>query len=325
MNTEVKWVDIGVFVYPGAQLSAVYGLTDLFVTANRFGAERGHPGAATLRISHWCAPAGSAGIERSFTSGDGCPAQLDALIVPPSLEDQGTREPAAAAIDWINRQHKGGAVVCSVCAGAFTLARAGLLRGRPATTHWALKEQFSRAFPDVQIETDKLIIEDGDIITAGGVMAWTDLGLRIIDRFLSPSVMLDVARYFLVDPGRREQRFYSIFAPQLQHGDEAILAVQHWLQANCNHPVLLADMSSVAGMSERTFIRRFKKATTLGPTAYLQLLRVGKAREMLEFSSIPFNQIAWKVGYEDAGSFRKVFQKLMGLSPGDYRRRFSVR
>jgi transcriptional regulator GlxA family with amidase domain len=162
------------------------------------------------------------------------------------------------------------------------------------------------------------------MITAGGIMAWTDLGLRLIDRFLGPSVMLATARYFLIDAAGREQRFYSSFSPRLNHGDEAVLRVQHWLQKNGLRHVTLVDMAAYAGLEERTFLRRFPKATEFNPTEYCQRLRIGKAREMLELSGRTIGQVAWDVGYQDEGAFRKVFQKVMGLNPGDYRKRFGV-
>lgn len=109
----------------------------------------------------------------------------------------------------------------------------------------------------------------------------------------------------LIDPAGREQRHYSSFAPRLNHGDEPILKVQHWLQA-------------------RTFLRRFKAATGLAPSQYTQHLRVGKARELLEFTRRPVDQIAWSVGYEDPGAFRKSFQRVVGLTPGEYRQRFTT-
>jgi transcriptional regulator GlxA family with amidase domain len=136
--------------------------------------------------------------------------------------------------------------------------------------------------------------------------------------------MLEVARFFLIDPNGREQRFYTKFAPQFYHGDDAILQVQHWLQAHYSETITIADMTAVAILGERTFLRRFKKATGMKPIEYLQALRVGKAREMLEFSQTPFGKIAWNVGYEDQGAFRKVFVRLVGLQPREYRRRFSV-
>jgi transcriptional regulator GlxA family with amidase domain len=217
-----------------------------------------------------------------------------------------------------------GRLFCSVCGGAFVLARTGLLAGRSATTHWSLTQKLAQDFPDIRVDESRLTIEDGNFITAGGVLAWTDLGLKLVDRYLGPTIMLETARFMLADPPGREQRYYSNFAPKLHHGDTAVLKVQHWLQTEATKQPSIPEMASVSGLEERTFLRRFQKATGLNPTQYNQRLRVGKAREMLEFTSQTVNQISWTVGYEDARSFRKVFQNIMGLSPSDYRRRFAV-
>jgi transcriptional regulator GlxA family with amidase domain len=176
----------------------------------------------------------------------------------------------------------------------------------------------------VVLDTNEIVIDDGDIMTGGGVMAWVDLGLRLVGRYLGSATVLATARYFLVDPGGREQRFYSRFAPALAHGDEAILRAQHWLQAKHGGKVTLAMMAAKARLHERTFLRRFQGATGHTPTAYLQQLRVGKARELLELSNRSVDEIAWKVGYHDTSAFRKVFVRVMGLSPGEYRRRFAT-
>lgn len=158
------------------------------------------------------------------------------------------------------------------------IAATGLLAARPATTHWLFAERFRERFPDVRLEIDKIVIEDGDIITAGGLMAWTDLGLRIVDRLLGPSVMIETGKFLLIDPSGREQRHYSSFAPRLTHGDEPILKVQHWLQARAGRSTSVTDMAGHAGLEERTFLRRFKAATGMKPIEYVQHLRVGKAR-----------------------------------------------
>ncbi len=319
------FIDIAVLAYPGAQLSALHGLTDLFLTANRL-AERRTPGNRDcFRVSHWQASTQDGRVRCSYSSDPHKPENVACFIVPPSLGGQGADGPGEVYVDWVKAQHESGAIAGSVCVGAFLLARAGLLDGRPATTHWALKDQFAGRFPDVVLETEKLVVEDGDIITAGGIMAWVDLGLRLVDRFMTPTVMLDVARYFLVDPSGRAQSFYSTFAPRLNHGDDAVLKVQRWLQTGFGRAVSIASMSETAGLGERTFLRRFHKATGHKPTHYVQTLRVSKAREMLELSGMPVNAIAWSVGYEDPAAFRKVFHKVMGLTPGDYRRRFALR
>lgn len=291
----------------------MYGLTDLFETANQLHAARG---ARSVRLE-----------TQQWRADDGPPrpsAPLTALILPPSLGDGVPSDRVGPLAAWIADRHREGTLLCSVCVGAFLLAETGLLAGRPATTHWALKERFAERFPDVKLDTDKLIIDDGDIITAGGIMAWVDLGLRLVNRFVGPTVMLATARYFLVDPGGREQRFYSTFTPPLIHGDAAIRKAQHWLQVKSSEKVSLPMMAARAGLGERTFLRRFHAATGLKPTEYLQHLRVGKAREMLELSALTVDEIAGQVGYEDSGAFRKIFLRVMGLSPSEYRRRFGL-
>jgi transcriptional regulator GlxA family with amidase domain len=245
--------------------------------------------------------------------------------VPPSLDGYRPGESTAALATFIARRHDEGTVLCSACVGSFLLAEAGLLSGRPATTHWGLKEQFAARFPDVELDTDKLLIDDGDVITAGGMMAWVDLGLRLVGRFVGPAAVLATARYFLVDPGGREQRFYSVFSPSLTHGDAAVLKTQRWLQSKSGEKVTLSQMARQAALGERTFLRRFRAATGMKPTEYVQHLRVAKAREMIELTNESIEEITRRVGYEDVGSFRQVFQKIMGLSPGEYRRRFAAR
>lgn len=192
------------------------------------------------------------------------------------------------------------------------------------TTHWTYADLLQQRFPDVQVDVDQLIIDDGDVITAGGLMSWTDLGLRLVDRLLGSTVMIDTARMLLVDPPGREQRYYSVFAPRLTHGDAAILKVQHWLQATQARDISLATLSEQAGLGERTFLRRFQKATGMTSTEYCQRLRVGLARELLQFGNLPIERVAWEVGYSDPGAFRKIFTRILGLSPSEYRHRFSV-
>src|SRR5262249_17348904 len=145
-----------------------------------------------------------------------------------------------ALVAWLVDRHREGTTLCSVCAGAFLLASTGLLSGRPATTHWALREAFAERFPDVLVDTQRMLIDDGDVVTAGGMMAWVDFGLMLIGRFLGPTAVLTTARRWVVDPGGREQRFYDAFTPIMTHGDDAILRVQHHLQARPEQKTTLA-------------------------------------------------------------------------------------
>lgn len=317
-------VEIGIVIYPDCQLSAVHGLTDLLRIANRLCEQQTGPDRRRIRISHWKLDEAEIEPVRVFDTHSLAHGSLTALILPPSLDAEPGGNAIARHLRWLVTQHSAGTIVCSVCAGAFLLAEAGLLNGRAATTHWIHARSLAARFPAIRIDTGRLIIDDGDIITAGGVMAWVDLGLNLIERFLSPTVMLETARFFLVDAAGREQRFYSSFAPQLGHGDKQVLKIQHWLQQHAAESPSIAAMATRVSLGKRTFLRRFHQATGMTPTRYLQYLRVGKARESLEFSLSTVNEIAWMVGYEDPGSFRKIFQRIMGLSPGHYRRRFGI-
>ncbi|WP_404477760.1 GlxA family transcriptional regulator [Novosphingobium sp. BL-52-GroH] len=312
--------EVGLVLYPGCQMAMVHGITDLFAIASMFSAARGGP---PIRVSHWTMDAQSR-LGRSHDTAPGEPGEPAIIIAPGRLTGPPDAEEAAPYARWLLNRHAGGAVLASTCGGAFLLASTGLLAGRPATTHWAFAEAFRARFPEVLVDPDRMVIEDGDIITAGGLMAWTDLGVRLVDRLLGPTVMIETAKFLLIDPTGREQRHYSSFAPRLTHGDETILKVQHWLQARSGRPTSVVDMAQEARLEERTFLRRFKAATGLKPIEYVQHLRIGKARELLEFTRRPVDQIAWSIGYEDASAFRRVFHRILGLSPGEYRSRFST-
>jgi len=298
----------------------VHGLTDMLMTASGFSVARGGRG---LRLSHWSHDEAGA-FSRSFDSHPGAEGLADILVAPGRLSGPVSAEEAAPFVGWLAAQHARGAVLASNCGGAFLLAETGLLRGRSATTHWMFADLLQTRFPSLNVEPGKIVIDDGDIITAGGLMAWTDLGMRLIDRLLGPSIMVETSRFFLVDASGREQRHYGGFAPRLTHGDEAILKVQHWLQAKGARAVTVTDMAREAGLEERTFLRRFKAATGAKPTEYAQSVRMEKARELLQFTTRTVDQIAWSVGYEDATAFRRIFGRLVGLSPSEYRRRFKA-
>lgn len=318
-----RCLEIGLLLYPGAQLSAVHGLGDLFTVANRMATSQQRQGLEQLRVSHWQVDDHGV-VQRVFDSHpyeEGSPL---VVISPPRL-DASPRLPLAAAYrDWLRQSHAAGVTLASVCAGVFPLAESGLLEGRSVTTHWGLAAELAACFPTIQVLSERMIIDDGDLITAGGLMAWTDLGLALVARMLGPTIAAETARFLVVDLNRVSQRHFSSFVPSFDHGDAAVLRVQHWLQGPAMVDATLMSMAACAGLGERTFLRRFRAATGMKPTEYCQQLRVTKARELLELSRQSIEQVAWQVGYQDSGAFRKVFARLVGLSPGDYRRRFAV-
>jgi transcriptional regulator GlxA family with amidase domain len=308
----------------GTARGGLYGLTDLFTYAGDFAARRhGNDGSPAVRITHWLGDDRDRTINCSF---DTCPGSSHAphlVIVPNNHRSILEPEHDSPFPEWLRTMHANGAVLAAVCGGVFMLAKTGLLSGRQATTHWSHADEFSERFPDVLLESEHMVIDYGDIVTAGGAMAWADLGLRLTERFFGASVMHDTAHYMNVDPPGREQRFYSGFEPRIKHGDAAILKAQQWLAAHRDRAATVADLAGHAGLEQRTFLRRFVKATSMKPTEYQQRLRVSRAREMLEFTRSSVDTIAERVGYVDVRGFRRVFQSVVGLTPSAYRQRFS--
>lgn len=309
-------VEIGIIIYPNAQQAAVLGLEDMFEIANGMAEDA----SQRLHATRWQLDESSGELIRSGTIERGEPPA--ALLVPPSKGKPILPEIGQSYAGSLRTFHSSGGTVASVCGGSFLLAEAGLLEGRTATTHFAFQEAFRQRFPKVKLAIDRLIVDDGDIITAGGMMAWTDLGLKLVDRYLGATVMLETARTLLIDPPGREQSYYGTFVPSLKHGDAAVLAAQHWIHSAFPTEINVGALSDKAGLGERTFLRRFSKATGMTSTDYLQQVRVNKAREILQFSQTSVDQVAWQVGYSDPSAFRKVFQRIVGLTPNDYRRRF---
>ena len=317
-----RYVEIGLLLYPGVQLAAVYGLGDLFTVANRVAAELGAVELPQIRVSHW--QVDEAGLLQWVEdSGSEAATALRVMIIPPSLEAAPHAELLARHRASLSQLHGRGTVLASVCIGVFFIAASGLLDGRPACTHWNYVQALAQRFPKVRVEAQQPLLDDGDIVTSAGLMAWTDLGLRLLERFLGTTVAQETARYLAVDPVAAPLPG-AVFNPRLDHGDEAVLKVQHWLQGNGGQDADLATMAACAGLEARTFLRRFRAATGLRPTEYCQQVRVGRACRLLEFTRRNVEQIAWGVGYQDPGAFRKVFQRVTGLTPSEYRRRFAV-
>ena len=323
MAAQRSTVELGVLIYQGVQLAAVHGLTDLFGVANRIAAEHESAQLPLLRVSHWQVDAHGTPA-RTFDSHPGPEQPMMAVLVPPSIAEFTEDQAPPALLEWLRLQHAGGTVLGGVCIGSIMLARSGLLDGRSATTHWSSAKSFAACYPAVRLEADKPIVDDGDLITSAGLMAWSELGLRLVDRLMGPSIAADTARFLVIEHSASASQCGSNFAPILRHGDGAVLKVQHWLQASGAVDVSVAAMAQEANLEERTFLRRFRNATGLKPTEYCQHLRVGKARQMLEFTNGTIDHIAWTVGYQDPSAFRAIFKKITGLSPSDYRNRFGV-
>ncbi|MEN0676599.1 GlxA family transcriptional regulator [Plesiomonas shigelloides] len=296
-------ITLGIYHYPQALKSAVYGLEEMFVLANTQCYQQ------DLKVQF--SPA-------IFTDPLGVNTHFDVVILPPGTAPY----MATKVLAWLHTAHQRGSVIASACTGSFMLAGAGVLHQRPVTTHWGLAESFMQQFPEQSLKTDAILIDHGDVISAGGLMSWVDLGLELVARYASAQVMRNLGKLLVVDTAEREQRFYQQFMPSFLHGDSMIEKLQRWLAAHLTQPITLNQLSQQGAVTERTLLRRFAKATGYTPYEYLQRLRIQRACELLETTTDSFTLIANQVGYDDSGACRKAFIRIMGLTPSAFRQRF---
>jgi transcriptional regulator GlxA family with amidase domain len=308
--------NIGILAYDGALQSCVHGLQEMAEVANRF---RRFDSEPAIRTTVW--RVSTAGCIEQDPPALVPRSDLNFLVLPPVGRGDLPRRPVEPCCSWIAAAHSEGACVASACGGAFYLAASGVARGRRITTHWSLGEPLAKVCGDAAVDTAELLVDDGDIITAGGMTAWMHMGLRLVERLLGHDVMLDTARFMVIDPALRPQSRHTSFSPRLDHGDQQVLAVQQWLHVNAAADVSIPRIAAMAKLGERTFLRRFARATGHNPTEYCQRLRVSRSQSLLESSSLSVEQIAHRCGYEDHNSFRKLFKRYLGVTPGEYRMR----
>jgi transcriptional regulator GlxA family with amidase domain len=222
----------------------------------------------------------------------------------------------------LRRAHERGVRIMSICTGAFVLAAAGLLDGRTATTHWAYAERFRRLHPRVRLDPDVLFVDNGDILTSAGVAAGIDLCLHVIRTDHGSEVANRAARICVVPPWREGGQAQYIERPLPAGGDSGTARTREWIQRRLAEPTTLAQMAAHAGMSVRTFTRRFRAETGLSPGQWLLQQRTDHARLLLETTDLGIDQVAHLSGFGTAAALRQQLHQRLGVSPSTYRRTF---
>jgi transcriptional regulator GlxA family with amidase domain len=223
---------------------------------------------------------------------------------------------------WLRGLHDAGADIAAACTGAFLLAEAGLLDGKSATTHWAFQEAFRERYPRVRLQPSAIVVDQGRVITSGGATSFLSLSLHIVERVLGMEVARAASKMFLIDANKSPQSAYAIFGPQKDHSDEEILRAQGIIERELAASLSVDDLARQVTMSRRNFVRRFKAATGNAPREYLQRARIEAAKRALETTRRPIGTVAGDVGYDDVVAFRRMFARLTGLTPSDYRARY---
>lgn len=212
-------------------------------------------------------------------------------------------------------------LIVSNSSGAFFLAEAGLLDGKIATTHPGTAERFRSKYPQVNLREEQRITHDGNILCDGGGLSWFDLGLYLIELFCNHETAVRAAKTFVLDSGRPNQLSYSPLIGKKFHNDERVLSIQNWMEARFREAISMEQLGDQVGLSNRSLIRRFKLATGMTPSAYLQEVRIDSARRLLVQSDKRVDEITRLVGYEDFSSFSKLFKRKNGMTPSEYRAR----
>jgi transcriptional regulator GlxA family with amidase domain len=247
----------------------------------------------------------------------------DTVIVPglslPTAMPDGTLPRSTAVV--LRRAAKHARMV-SICTGAFALAAAGLLDGRPATTHWMHAEQFAALYPKVRLNPDVLFVDDGDVLTSAGNAAGIDLLLHLVRRDHGSEVATRVARRSVVAPWREGGQSQFIERPVPVDGDAGTAETREWAVEHLGEALTLADLAEHARMSVRTFTRRFREETGVSPLRWLAAQRIALARQLLESTDASVDRVAAEAGFGTPASLRQHLRAAIGVAPLAYRRTF---
>lgn len=247
----------------------------------------------------------------------------DIVIVPALVGDlQAIIQENQALIQWLTDQYKSGTALVSTCTGAFILAATGLLNGKEATTSWFSADAFRLMFPDVILLDEKIIVDNGNMVTGGATLSFMNLCIYLIEKYFGLELGNYCAKMFLVDKGRSSQQSYAIFSLQKIHKDNEIRKVQEWLEKNPEEKLVVSDLAQLFGISERNLIRRFKAATGNTLSDYFHRVKVEKAKQLLEEGRENIKEITFRSGYDDPEHFRGIFKRHTGLTLAGYRKMF---
>ena len=325
---------IALLAAPSTSAAVLYGLYDVLFSAGAVFPDMtlGKPGTESLDVRIVSLDGrpfrclGNILVEPRSAIADLGPVEAVVICDMYSPIHDPPRHDYAAFAPWLTALHRDGVLLTSVCSGALVLAEAGLLDGREAASHWAYAELFARAYPRVRHRRDSILClsaEAAGIVTAGGVTSWQELALYLIARFCGAPVARETAKVHLLAGHEDGQLPFAVTNRSIRGSDRIIARCQEWIAQHYEEPNPVQRMVEIAGLNTRTFARRFRAATGSSPIDYVQHVRIEEAKQMLEMTVDPIDDLAAEVGYLDPAAFRRTFRKLAGTTPADYRRRFS--
>lgn len=319
-------INVSLLVHEDIYSSSVGGVIDLITGANQWLVEVGRRPAFALELVGERVENIRLDIPAQFccyTTMDKV-IQTDLIIVPGFKGDIGEiLQKYNPAVHWIRKMNEGGTEIASMCVGSFFLAEAGLLNDKLATSHWAAAEEMQLRYPLIKVQSDRIITDQGGIYTSGGGFSALKLILYLIEKFCGREAVLSVSKRYSIDIDYISQAHFTVFSGQRRHNDEAILKSQTYIEQHYASDLSIDQVSVFCSTGKRNFIRRFKAATNNTPIEYIQRVRIEVAKKALENEDCSLEEVMDKTGYEDLKTFRMIFKRLTGLTPRDYRKRYS--
>jgi transcriptional regulator GlxA family with amidase domain len=307
--------------FDDVQVLDVTGPSEVFSLADRAGRQ----GAYDIVLVAKGPIRTSSGLQLTpHTTLDAFSGEIDTLVVPGGLGTQAAARDERL-VSWIRRAAGRSRRITSVCTGAFLLARAGLLDGRKATTHWAACDALQRNYPTIEVQHDPIFVRDGNVYSSAGVTAGIDLALALVEEDLGPQAALDVARslvLFVRRPGGQAQ--FSAGLKSQEASRPRIRQLQSWIADNLDRDLTVSALAERTFMSERNFARVFTREVGQTPAAYIESLRLEHARLLLETTDQQLDEIARRCGFGTVETLRRTFARRLQASPSDYRARFNV-
>ena len=328
-------LNVAILAVPEVTASALYGMFDLFsspgrdfqfITKGIAGEQRMRP-YVVARTNEGFHAANGIWVVPEFSI-ESCP-RPDVVCIPDFFVRPGDSVAGQyeAEATWLKRTHGDGALVASACSGGVLLGEAGLLDNREATIHWGYVATLTNNYPGVRVKPDQSLVLSGEaqrIVMAGGGTSWQDLALYLIARFVGLKEAMEVAQVYMLQWHDMGQQPFASLLRFRQTNDAVINECQQWAETNFRASSPATAMAQISGLPDRSFIRRFTKATGMTPLDYIHALRLEAAKDLLETSDLPVEAIANEVGYEDASFFGRLFRRKTSLTAAQYRARFGV-
>lgn len=328
-----KMRQVIIVVYPGVSLGQLTGMAEIFRFANELAHFQQQGAGQDLYQVQYYQLGGGPHYDAGPLQLSCCPelpASVDCWLIPGSYAHMREQLLQVTALfsehaALFRQQALAGSVIGAGCNGTFALAATGLLDGGLATTCWFLADYFQQTFQDITLDAQSSVRRSGVCLTAGASTAYIQLCLQIIADQQGSRFASQLAKLLMVEPAGQSQAPFLSVQQLLSHQDEKIANIQQYLRQRLAQPLELSQLASEFAMSSRTLSRRFKAATGLTPMAWLQKLRIDKAKQLLENTMLPLEQLTLQVGYEDVSSFRKLFQQYTQMTPKAYRAHFASR